>query len=291
MPSQSYLELYRWYVAGGLIVIGAQLALIVGLLVQRVWRREAEADARRAREHLAHLTRVSAMGELAASLAHELNQPLTGILANAQAAQRLLTTDPRARPELKLILQDIVDDDKRAAEVISRMREMVSKQTPERTDVDVNKVIHTVTKLVASDSIIRQVSMDLQLAPDPLIVDADRVQLEQVFLNLLLNALEATSVSSRVPHSVVISTDASDRHSVHVIVRDNGSGVPAGAEWEVFEPFYTTKGSGMGMGLSIARSIIESHGGNIWAATALERGAEFHFTLPRTASAASTRIA
>jgi C4-dicarboxylate-specific signal transduction histidine kinase len=231
------------------------------------------------------------MGELAASLAHELNQPLTGILANAQAARRLLAADPRARPELRQILQDIVDDDKRAAEVISRMREMVSKRAPERTIVDVNEVVQTVTKLLASDSIIRQVSIQLELAQDSLIVDADPVQLEQVFLNLLLNALEATSISSRLPHTVLVATEADDHHSVHVIVRDNGAGLPAGAEWEVFEPFYTTKGSGMGMGLSIARSIIESHGGNIWAATAIERGAEFHFTLPRTASAAATRIA
>ena len=288
---QSFFESSQGYVVGGLVVFTAQLALIVGLLVQRVWRRRAEADARRTHEHLAHLTRVSAMGELAASLAHELNQPLTAIRANAQAARRLLSADAAPQGGLKDILQDIVDDNKRAAEVIRRMREMVTKRAPERGHVDVNEVVHAVTKLVASDSIIRQVSIDLDLAPEALIVDADRVQLEQVVLNLLLNALEAASTSNRVPHKVVIATNMSDRHAAHVIVRDNGPGLTTGSEWRVFEPFYTTKGSGMGMGLSIGRSIIEAHGGNIWAATAIELGAEFHFTLPRAATTVSTRIA
>ena len=288
---QSFFVLYKWYVVGGLIVFTAQLALIVGLLVQRVWRRRAEADARRTREHLAHMTRVSAMGELAASLAHELNQPLTAIRANAQAARRLLTAGGAPPGELPEILQDIVDDNKRAAEVISRMREMVTKRTPERRHVDVNEVVIAVTKIVASDSIIRQVSIDLDLAPEDLIVEADRVQLEQVVLNLLLNALDAVSMSNRVPHKVVMVTNMSDRNTAHVIVRDNGPGLKTGSEWQVFEPFYTTKGSGMGMGLSIARSIIEAHGGTIWAATDVTHGAEFHVTLPRAAVTASTRIA
>lgn len=288
---QSFFETYRRYVIGGLIIFIAQLTLIVGLLAQRAWRRHAEADARRTREHLAHMTRVSAMGELAASLAHELNQPLTAIRANAQAARRLLIAGGSPPGELRDILQDIVDDNKRAAEVISRMREMVTKRTPERKHVDLNEVVIAVTKMVASDSIIRQVFIDLDLAPDELIVEADRVQLEQVVLNLLLNALDAASMSNRVPHKVVIVTSLSDRNTAHAIVRDNGPGLKAGSEWQVFEPFYTTKGSGMGMGLSIARSIIEAHGGTIWAATDVKQGAEFHMTLPRAVVTASTRIA
>jgi len=288
---QSFFETYRRYVIGGLIIFTAQLTLIVGLLAQRAWRRRAEADARRPREHLAHMTRVSAMGELAASLAHELNQPLTAIRANAQAARRLLIAGGSPPGELRDILQDIVDDNKRAAEVISRMREMVTNRTPERRHVDLNEVVIAVTKMVASDSIIRQVFIDLDLAPDELIVEADRVQLEQVVLNLLLNALDAASMSNRVPHKVVIVTNMSDRNTAHVIVRDNGPGLKAGSEWQVFEPFYTTKGSGMGMGLSIARSIIEAHGGTIWAATDVKQGAEFHVTLPRAVVTASTRIA
>jgi len=287
---QSFFESYRWYVVGGLLVFIGQLALIVGLVVHRARRRRAEEDARRSRENLAHLTRVSAMGELAASLAHELNQPLSAILANARAATRLLATDGDVVPELRDILQDIVDDDKRAAEVISRVREMVSKRTTERVPVDLNEIVRTVTRMLTSDSIIRQVPIELDFSPAPLIVSGDRVQLEQVVLNLLLNAFEATSTSNRLPRTVVVTTNASDRQSAHLVVRDNGPGLKSGSEGRVFEPFYTTKGSGMGMGLSIARSIVESHGGRIWAANALERGAEFHLTLPRTA-AQSPRIA
>jgi signal transduction histidine kinase len=283
----SFFELYRWYVLGGLLVFAIQLALIVGLLLQRRRRRLAEGEARRMREELAHLTRVSAMGELTASLAHELNQPLTSILCNAKAATHLLSADGQGRPELKTILQDIVDDDKRAGEVIRRIRELVRKHEPECVPLNVNDVVHNVTKLVTSDSIIRQVSIYLDLAPDDLMVEGDRVQIQQVVLNLLLNALDATTLSSHVPRRVVIGTTMSDRHSVRVVVRDNGLGLRAGSESQVFEPFYTTKGSGMGMGLSIARSIVESHGGKIWAMGDVEHGAEFHVSLPRLEMVAS----
>jgi signal transduction histidine kinase len=278
---QSFFELYRRYVVGGLIVFAAQLVLIVGLLAERAWRRRAEAEARRTRDNLAHLTRVSAMGELAASLAHELNQPLTGILCNARAATHLLASDNPQLPELKEILQDIVSEDKRASDIISRMRDLVSKRASERTPVDVNEIVLSMTNLVTGDSRVRQVSLGLDLAADPLMIEGDRVQIQQVVLNLLLNAIEAASSSDHLPHEVVIKTDASDRHSVHVIVRDNGIGLPEGPENQVFEPFYTTKASGMGMGLSIARSIVESHAGTIWATNHNGRGAEFHVTLPR----------
>jgi two-component system sensor kinase FixL len=279
----SFFELYRKYVVGGLFVFTAQLALIVVLIVERVWRRRAEREAQRTHEHLAHLTRVSAMGELAASLAHELNQPLTAILSNAQAARHLLATNDPPLPELKDILQDIVDDDNRAGAVINRMRELVNKHATEHALVDINDVVQVTTKLVASDSIVREVSIGLELAPDIPMVEGDRVQLQQVLLNLLLNSLDATSRSDRFPHKVVIRTDSSDRHLVHVAVRDNGPGLPAETEQRIFEPFFTTKGSGMGMGLSIARSIVESHGGRIWA-TSDVCGAEFHFVLPRAAA-------
>ena len=284
---QSFFEQYRRYVVGGMIVFVAQLALIVGLLVERAWRLRAEAEAQRTRDNLAHFTRVSAMGELAASLAHELNQPLTAILTNAQAASRLLAAPTQLTPQLKEILQDIVDDDKRATAVIGRMRELVSKHVTERGPVDMNEIIHSVMKLVASDAAFREVSIDLELATARLTVEGDRVQLQQVILNLVLNALEATSASDRSPRRAIISTSTSDSHSVHVAVRDNGPGLSEGNETQVFEPFFTTKGSGMGMGLSIARSIIESHGGKIWARNGSDTGAEFHFTIPRLATAPS----
>lgn len=278
------IQSYRPYVIAGAVVFVAQLALIVGLLVERTWRRRAEREAQRTRDNLAHLTRVSAMGELAASLAHELNQPLTGILCNARAATHLLSCSNPVLPEVKQILQDIVDDDRRASEVISRIRDLVTKRETERTEVNVNEIVQSMVRLVTGDSIIRQVSLGVELPPDTLLVEGDRVQLQQVVLNLLLNAIEATSACDRFPREVVIATSGSDRDSVRVSVRDNGIGLHAGAERKVFEPFYTTKGSGMGMGLSIARSIVQSHGGSIWADGNAEHGAIFHVTLPRLAA-------
>jgi signal transduction histidine kinase len=277
----------RWFIVGALVFVG-QLGLIVGLLVERASRRRAEREVQRARENLAHLTRVSAVGELAASLAHELNQPLTGILGNARAAGHLLARGDAQPWQLKEIIRDIVEDDKRAAEVIGRMRDLVRKRTTERLPLDVHDVIRGVTQLVASDSIIRKVSVGMDLAVGALVVQGDRVQLQQVLLNLVLNGIEATASSQRHPRSVVIVTTLSDRNMVHVMVRDNGSGLVPGTERQIFDPFFTTKQSGMGMGLSIARSIVESHGGRIWATNSSERGAEFHFTLPRLA-AHSTR--
>lgn len=282
-------EAYRPYIVAGVAVLLAQTILIVGLLAERAWRRRAEREAQRTREDLAHLTRVSAMGELAASLAHELNQPLTGILCNARAAMHLLAAGNPPLSEVRQILQDIVDDDKRASEVIGRIRDLVKKRETDRAEVDVNEVVHSMVKLVTGDSIMCQVSLGTELAPARLIVEGDRVQLQQVVLNLLLNAIEATSASDRFPREIVIGTVAADRDLVHVSVRDNGAGLRVGTEARVFEPFFTTKESGMGMGLSIARSIVESHGGAIWAEPGAGHGALFHFTLPRLA-AASWRV-
>jgi signal transduction histidine kinase len=278
----TFFEQYRGYVVTGGIVFALQLGLIVVLMIERESRRRAEADASRTRESLSHLTRVSAMGQLTASLAHELNQPLTGILCNARAARNLLSRGPVPASEISDILDAIVDEDKRAADVIGRIRDLVTKRTTERAPLDMNEVVERVTNLVRRDSAVRQVSIRAQPAPGGAPVTGDRVQLQQVILNLLLNAIEASSSSSsRLPHEVAVSFDTTEPRGVHLVVRDSGSGLPAGAETRIFEPFYTTKASGMGMGLSIAQSIVEAHGGRIWAAPAGTRGAEFHVTLPR----------
>ena len=279
-PQSLFLDHPRGVIIGALVFTG-QLALIVGLLVERASRRRAEREVQHARENLAHLTRVSAVGELAASLAHELNQPLTGILGNARAAGHLLARGDAQPWQLKEIIQDIVEDDKRAAEVIGRMRDLVKKRTTERLPLDVHDVVRGVSQLVASDSIIRKVAVGLNLTPGAQVVEGDRVQLQQVLLNLVLNGIEATATAHWQPRTVLIATTLSDRSTVHVMVRDNGTGLAPGSERQIFDPFFTTKQSGMGMGLSIARSIVESHGGRIWAMNANEHGAEFHFTLPR----------
>ena len=263
-----------------------QSVLIVGLLVERAWRHRAEREAQEIREHLAHLSRVSSMGELAASLAHEINQPLTSILLNAQAASHLLSSQKLQTEELQSILQDIVEDDKRASEVIIRIRELASNRATERLPVNMNDVVQQTVKLVNRDLRRRQLSLEVELAPNLALVEGDRVQLQQVVLNLVLNAFEALSASKRTHGKIAIRTEMKDR-AVHVVVSDNGPGIQQGLDRKVFEPFYTTKQSGMGMGLSIAKSIIVSHGGSIWAnphgvqgAQESDGGAEFHFSLP-----------
>jgi signal transduction histidine kinase/integral membrane sensor domain MASE1 len=241
--------------------------------------KRAEFEAQRIRQELAHSARVSTMGELTASLAHELNQPLAGIMTNAQAAQRFLDATPPDYSEIQPILSDIVGDAKRAAEVIDRLRELMRKGELESAPVDVNEIIRGVAKLTSSDAIIRGVTIVTDLTSEPLTVLGDRVQLQQLLLNLLLNAMEAMSDGASGERSVIVRTRPAGR-AVEVFVEDTGPGLASGVENLIFEPFFTTKALGMGMGLSIARSIVQAHGGDIWAKTKATRGATFYFALP-----------
>ncbi|MGH7309470.1 MAG: sensor histidine kinase, partial [Candidatus Rokuibacteriota bacterium] len=243
-------------------------------------RKRIELEAQRSRQELAHFTRVSTMGELTASLAHELNQPLTGILANAQAARRFLDASPPDLGEVQEILGDIIEDDKRAAEVIQRLRDFLRKGESQQLPLDLNAVIGDVAKLVSSDAVIRNVTLTLVLDPDLPIVIADRVQLQQVILNLLINGMEAMGDNAGGERPLVVRTECTEAQEVHVSVRDAGPGLRDGTQEIIFEPFYTTKPAGMGMGLAIARSIIEAHEGAIWAVNNPTRGAAFHFTIP-----------
>jgi len=246
-------------------------------------RRRAEAEAQRHRQELAHFTRVSAMGELTASLAHELSQPLSGILTNAQAAQRFLNKTPPALGELRDILADIVDDNKRAGEVIHGLRDLLRKRELSREPLELNELIRDVVRLLGSDAVIRNVTCTLELHPAPLVVIGDRAQLQQVVLNLVLNAMEAMVDCNAADRTIVVRTGM-ELDAIHVAVQDAGPGLAEGAEQRIFEPFYTTKPAGMGMGLSIARSIVHAHGGLIWATRNPERGATFHLALPATTS-------
>ena len=246
-------------------------------------RKHAEIEAQRTRHELAHSARVSTLGELTASLAHELNQPLAGIRANAQAAQRFIDARPPDYSEIREILADIVEDDKRAAEVIYRMRELLTKGEAQTEQVDVNGIVLDVLKLVASDTILRHVKVGADFTPGTLVVLGDRVQLQQLLLNLVLNAMEALSDTNGGERTVVVSTRRTDR-AVEVFVDDSGPGLRPGTEGLIFDPFYTTKRSGMGMGLSIARSIVHAHGGEISARNNAPRGARFHFALPLAAA-------
>lgn len=244
-------------------------------------RRRAELDAQRSRQELAHFTRVSTMGELTASLAHELNQPLTAILTNARAALRFLDAAPPDPGELRAILSDIVDDDKRAGEVIQRLRDLLRKGEPQRVLLDLNVLVKDVVRLLSSDAIIRNVTVTLDLAAEPVPVHGDRVQLQQVILNLLLNAMEATAERSGPERSIVVRTEITTMlETVHLAVEDTGVGLGPGVSELVFEPFYTTKPAGMGMGLAIVRSIVEAHGGVVWAMKNPAAGATFHVAMP-----------
>src|SRR5437773_1939354 len=243
-------------------------------------RKRAEVNAQRSRQELAHFTRVSTMGALAASLAHELNQPLAAILSNAQAARRFLDA---ARPdlgEIRSILSDIVEDDKRAGKVIEGLRELLRKGETEVELLDLNALIRDVVKLLGSDALIRRVRMHLDVAAEPLIVAGDRIQLQQVVLNLLVNAMDAMADCPTEERVVSVQTELCDGQTARVSVQDAGPGILTGQHDLLFEPFYTTKPTGMGMGLSISRSIIGAHGGLIWATNNPARGATFSFAMP-----------
>jgi two-component system sensor kinase FixL len=242
--------------------------------------RRAEHDAQRSREELAHVNRLATIGELTASLAHELNQPLAAIMTNAQAGRRLLDSQPANVDQIRAILLDIVNDDQRASEVIRRLRELLRKSDLERTLVDIPTTIRDVAHLLSSEAAVRQIGVSLQLEPAQAVVEGDRVQLQQVMLNLLQNAMDAAPAGRTSDARVSVHCRSLDAGEVVVSVEDTGPGIATGDEELVFEPFYTTKRNGMGLGLSIVRSIVDSHGGRVSARNRSDGGAVFEFVLP-----------
>ncbi|MFL5279074.1 MAG: MASE1 domain-containing protein [Myxococcales bacterium] len=242
-------------------------------------RKRAEVQVQRSRQELAHFARVSAMGELTVSLAHEMRQPLTGIMTNAQAARRFLASSQPDLAELRGSLDDVISDTRRAADAIQRARDMLRNGDLCPARLDLNQLIDDVARLLGSDAIIRSVALSVEPARSPVVVLGDRVQLEQVILNLLMNAMDAMADIPEGQRTIVVRAESVDSKA-HVVVEDAGPGL-RGAIERLFEPFYTTKATGMGMGLSIARSIVEAHGGSIWATNNHTRGAAFHFSLPK----------
>jgi two-component system, LuxR family, sensor kinase FixL len=253
---------------------------ILGAATDITRRKEAEAELQRNRRELAHVTRVSTMGELAASLAHELNQPLTAILSNAQAAQRFLAAPAVDLPELREILNDIVQDNRRAGEVIRRMRTLARKEEFDAAPLDLAAVIGEVILLVHSDAILHNVRVMLELDHGLPAVRGDKVQLQQVMLNLLLNAFDALKDCPADERQVSVRAEWDSAFMVTVTVCDRGTGVSRDKLDTIFEPFYSTKEEGLGMGLSISRSIVEAHGGRLWVENNRDRGATFYFQVP-----------
>jgi PAS domain S-box-containing protein len=253
-------------------------------------RKRAEAEARendrRFREmemELAHANRVATMGQLTASIAHEVNQPIAATVTNAQAALRWLRAGSSHLEQVQQSLSSIVEDGTRAGEVIDRIRALIKKAPPRKDRLEINGVIVEIIELTHGEAVKNGISVITELADHLPVVEADRVQLQQVLLNLIVNALEAMGAANEGPRELLIST-TKETSGVLVAVQDSGPGLEAAMLERVFESFYTTKPTGLGLGLSICRSIIEAHGGRLWASTNQRRGAMFQFTLPGDAN-------
>jgi PAS domain S-box-containing protein len=270
----------RWLVARDKAIRGPRGIRRMGAVVDITERKQAELELREQRAELAHVARISTMGELAASLAHELNQPLTAILSNAQAALRFLSARPADIGEVREILQDIVKDNSRAGEVIRRMRSLVKKEQLDFAPVDMASLVREVVALVHSDAILLNVNLAVKTAHGLPTVQGDKVQLQQVVLNLLLNAFDAMKEYPPKERQVKLSVELNDAGLIQTAVSDRGPGLSSDKLDKIFQPFYTTKGEGLGMGLSICRSIVEAHRGRLWAENNADHGATFSFTLP-----------
>jgi two-component system, LuxR family, sensor kinase FixL len=263
-----------------LAVFLAQAVTITALLAQQRHRRRAEAEILNQRTELAHVARVSTMGQLTAALAHELNQPLGAILRNAEAAEIFLQKEKPDLEEVRAILADIRKDDQRAGNVISRMRSLLKRRSLELIPLDIRELLNEAVTLAQPDARARQVSLILQVPMKLPDVRGDRVHLQQVLLNLILNGMEAMTDVGKFQRLLTVSAKMTEDGNVEVSVGDCGTGIAPDKIKNLFEPFFTTKPKGMGMGLAISHTIIEAHGGKIWGGNNMPRGAIFIFTLP-----------
>jgi PAS domain S-box-containing protein len=252
----------------------------VGAIMDVSAAKRAELELRHAQAELAHISRVTALGELTASIAHEVNQPITGVVTGAEAALRWLGAKPPNLDEVRKVLGQIVKDGMRAGDVIYRIRALIKKAPPRMARVDVNEAVLDVITLTRSELLRHGVSLQTELATGLPLIKGDRVQLQQVILNLTLNAVEAMSGVDEGAREMRIGTAREASNGVLVSVRDLGPGLDPRNVDRLFEAFYTTKLDGLGMGLAICRSIIEAHGGRLWATANEPRGAVFQFTLP-----------
>jgi C4-dicarboxylate-specific signal transduction histidine kinase len=241
--------------------------------------KESIIERQRAQAELAHVNRVATMGQLTASIAHEVNQPIAATVSNGQAALRWLNRQPPDLDEVREALACIAEDGKRAGEVAG-LRELMKKAPPRKDRVELNEAIREVIELTRSEAVKNGISVQTELADGLPLIQGDRVQLQQVMLNLIVNAVEAASGVSEGSRELLIGTRKAETGGVRVAVRDSGPGLTPAALEHLFEPFYTTKPNGLGLGLSICRSIIEAHGGRLWTSANVPRGAVFQFTLP-----------
>jgi signal transduction histidine kinase len=278
----TFIERYRWQsmaIAAALLV---QAGFIMFLLHERHMRRDAQIESQKRMTELAHVNRQATTGELSSSIAHELNQPLGSILTNAETAELILKSDNPDLVEVREILADIKRDDQRAGEVIRRLRAFLKRTPFETKDVDLNDIMSETFKFLSVQASARNVALYLQAAPGVLRIKGDPVQLQQVILNIVVNSMDAMAT---IPYgrTVIGRTELNGGSTVEISISDSGPGIPPDKLSQVFDPFFTTKDQGMGIGLSIARTIILAHKGRIWAENQSGGGAAFHFTLPLAA--------
>jgi C4-dicarboxylate-specific signal transduction histidine kinase len=243
-------------------------------------RREAELQAQSLLLELAHVNRVAALGELTSSFAHELGQPLTAILSNAQTARRLIARKSVRKSKIDAILSDIVSDNQRAGKIIERLRTLLKKGELRFGLLGVNKLIREVVELLDDEAMTKGVKVALALDPNVSHVWGDRIQLQQVILNLLVNAFEAMQATNAANRRLTIQTLFEHKDEVVILARDSGPGIPAAHLNQIFEPFFTTKPYGLGMGLAICRSIIQTHRGQISCVNNSDAGVTFRIALP-----------
>ena len=259
----------------------------VGFVLDLTDRKRAERAYTQVQTELAHANRVATMGHLTASIAHEINQPIGAAITYANAGLNWLGRQSPNLEEARRAFGLIVEAGIRAGEVIDRIRALVKKAPPRKDRVEINEAVLQVIALTRNEMVKNAISVEMQLAESLPAVQGDRVQLQQVILNLLINAIEAMSAMSEGPRELLIGTRKTESEGVLVAVRDSGSGLAPESADRLFESFYTTKPGGLGMGLSICRSIIEAHQGRLWASANVPRGAIFQFTLPAHADISS----
>lgn len=258
---------------------------MIGLTMDATERKQLQQDLLKTQSELAHISRLLTLGEFASSIAHEVNQPLVAVVTNGDACLRWLTVEPPRLDKARESVAWIIKEGKRAAEIINRIRELAKNKAPQKAPLFVNDLIAEVISLIGTELAHNQVSLRTDLASDLPAVYGDRVQLQQVILNLIANGIDAMKGVTQRPRELSINSKATDEKQILITVQDCGTGVEPKILEDIFKAFFTTKGEGMGLGLSISRTIVEAHGGRMWALTNTDHGATFQFTLPRVAGA------
>ena len=272
----------RWMSTRGSVHLddAGKPARLLGVSIDVTARKQAEHEAQRDRAELSHLSRVALMGEMSASIAHELNQPLAGILSNAAAGQRFLDHGNIDQAEIRELLGDIIADGRRASDVVRGIRGMVKKEQVARHSMDLNEVVMDAVRMASGDALLRSCQLETSLDANLRAIDGDPIQLQQVLLNLVMNAFDAMRETPTPSRKVLITTELNGDGTVRTSVRDHGVGISENMRERLFDPFISTKTEGLGMGLAIVRSIVEAHGGTITAENVDDGGARFEFVLP-----------